>query len=280
MQKYIKLKLNDQDLSTAYLDSGNESLPVALFIHGNSSNKDSFLPQLKRMSSLYRVISVDLPGHGESENLIDQEYSLDLLGHFIMKFVDSLDLQIDLLMGHSLGGHISLQILNRLSPNKLAVWGTSPMSNPPVLEEMFLPCESSAVLFKEEFTEEEVAQLYNDCFVQGDSLLQKNFIKSFENTDPLFRSQLMKNLGTLNFKDEIQEIKTFEGRSIFLNGDQEKIVNKSYMNKFLPELRHVQVIETAHYPHLESPIDFNLELLKNLTPMESVTNHETRIRNI
>src|SRR5450755_2606935 len=54
--------------STAGLafDSAGEGDPHMLFLHGWCGDRSFFAPQFDHFCGLHRVVSVDLPGHGES----------------------------------------------------------------------------------------------------------------------------------------------------------------------------------------------------------------------
>ena len=58
-----------------YRAEGNGKETI-LFIHGWSCNETFFLPQREGLSKSYRVIALDLPGHGKSESF--DRYSIDL----------------------------------------------------------------------------------------------------------------------------------------------------------------------------------------------------------
>ena len=49
-----------------YLESGSPTTPTIICVHGFSSSKDSYLGVYKHMPKKYNVVSLDLPGHGET----------------------------------------------------------------------------------------------------------------------------------------------------------------------------------------------------------------------
>ncbi len=48
----------------AYVEAGTG--PLLLFAHGTFGSKETFAPQVSRLSDRYRCVSIDLPGHGDS----------------------------------------------------------------------------------------------------------------------------------------------------------------------------------------------------------------------
>lgn len=93
----------------AYIDSDNTApadKPVLLLLHGITSNKDIWLELLGRFSD-YRVIAVDMPGHGDSREPQGFDYGVENLSRQLASFVDVLALPSSHLVGNSLGGLVA-----------------------------------------------------------------------------------------------------------------------------------------------------------------------------
>lgn len=92
-------------MNLACFDTGNG--PVLVLLHGFCENKDLWKPIQEKLSLHFRVISVDLPGHGlslqESEEL-SMEYQADK----VKELLDDLNIAQCTLIGHSLGGYVAL----------------------------------------------------------------------------------------------------------------------------------------------------------------------------
>src|ERR1700712_1399407 len=92
--------------------------PALLMLHGTGAAKDVFERQFS--SSLardYRLIAMDLPGHGKSANTdnVQQGYSLEGFASTVLEFVDALALPAPVVFGWSLGGHIAIEMV-RIRP--------------------------------------------------------------------------------------------------------------------------------------------------------------------
>lgn len=57
-------QLSELDLQVSYLEAGTGN-PLVL-VHGVGMNAEAWFPQIEVLSRFYRVIAVDMPGHGES----------------------------------------------------------------------------------------------------------------------------------------------------------------------------------------------------------------------
>ena len=98
------------DISIAYTDSG-KGRPI-LFIHDFAASSYSWMKMIGHMPPKFRFITIDLKGFGHSEKRCD-----DYLSHFdqaqiVSEFISKLGLEDLALVGHSMGGAISLLILS------------------------------------------------------------------------------------------------------------------------------------------------------------------------
>jgi len=106
--------------------------PALLLIHGNSSSAAIFHYQLSgEIGQQYRVIALDLPGHGDSSDAPDPEatYSIEGYADAISDLLAILDIQDAVILGWSLGGHIGLELISRYpSLRGLLITGTPPVA--------------------------------------------------------------------------------------------------------------------------------------------------------
>ncbi|HEY77877.1 MAG TPA: alpha/beta hydrolase [Dehalococcoidia bacterium] len=89
-----------------YLDWGNLGATPMLLVHGLCCEAHYWDSFARSMHQKYHVVAVDLRGHGESSwtgNYSPKEYSADLT-----RLVDRLALDDIVLIGHSLGGIVSI----------------------------------------------------------------------------------------------------------------------------------------------------------------------------
>lgn len=107
--KKKRLKLSDR-FSVSYIERGSigKSGPSILFLHGFSSEKESFCTTVYFMANRYHVVSVDLFGHGETSTDEGEEYSIATYVKYLKQFVDGVGLSKAKfhMVGMSLGGHI------------------------------------------------------------------------------------------------------------------------------------------------------------------------------
>lgn len=80
---------------------------TVIFLHGFCETSDIWSDFQDRLSNEYHVVSIDLPGFGES-TLPGFQFSLSDIAHNIKSFLDEKNLDHYVMIGHSLGGYIAL----------------------------------------------------------------------------------------------------------------------------------------------------------------------------
>lgn len=78
-----------------------------ILIHGFCGSSDYWNNIIPKLSESYRVIAIDLPGHGESKGH-DSVQEIDQYALNIKDFLEELKIEKLTMFGHSLGGYITL----------------------------------------------------------------------------------------------------------------------------------------------------------------------------
>lgn len=90
-------------ISLAYHDQG-KGLPI-VFLHAFPLNRTMWAQQEAALSSQFRIITIDLRGHGESDAPL-WRYTLDQTAEDVRSLLDHLAIQQALFVGLSMGGYI------------------------------------------------------------------------------------------------------------------------------------------------------------------------------
>lgn len=98
------------DYKVNYIDEGSGE--AVLLLHGWGSNLKSFTSLINLLKSKYRVLAIDYPGFGESEEL-KKSFSIDDYCDIVVEFLKKLEVKDVILVGHSYGGRIILKLNNR-----------------------------------------------------------------------------------------------------------------------------------------------------------------------
>ncbi|MBI2720629.1 MAG: alpha/beta hydrolase [Bacteroidetes bacterium] len=91
--------------TVTFFDKGKGKAVVLL--HGFLGSHKIWESTIKDLSRSYRVISIDLPGHGNTA-CFGYAHSMDLMAKCVKAVMDHLGLKKYVLIGHSMGGYVSL----------------------------------------------------------------------------------------------------------------------------------------------------------------------------
>ncbi|SDR78516.1 alpha/beta fold hydrolase [Christiangramia echinicola] len=98
--------INIKSESIAYTDKGSGDKTL-LFVHGLSSNLDSWKKNFEDIAIDYRCIAIDLPGYGQSSRS-KTNYSLAEYTDILNALAEKMELENVILVGHSMGGQIAM----------------------------------------------------------------------------------------------------------------------------------------------------------------------------
>ncbi len=88
-----------------YIDEGMGE-EVVILLHGWGANIATMVPISNLLKEKYRVVSLDLPGFGESEEPKEVFNSYNYV-EIVLKFLDELNVKRAIFIGHSFGGKLS-----------------------------------------------------------------------------------------------------------------------------------------------------------------------------
>jgi len=89
----------------AYSDTGKGR--VVVLLHGFLGSKEIWEQTITNLSKTYRVIAIDLPGHGDTDNF-GYVHTMDLMAKCVKAVLEKLNLKRYVLIGHSMGGYTAL----------------------------------------------------------------------------------------------------------------------------------------------------------------------------
>lgn len=113
-----RICVNDVQIYYEYFDHEDPDAKVVVLVHGFLSSTVSFRKLLPYLTKTYKVVSLDLPGFGQSEKSTSFIYKLSNYGQLIIDFLDKLNIQNAILIGHSMGGQISMHAAKK-SPKRI-----------------------------------------------------------------------------------------------------------------------------------------------------------------
>ena len=100
---------SSQRLTLSYAEWGDPTAPPLFLVHGGRDQKRSWDRVAAQLSQSYRVFAHDLRGHGESDWVSDGDYGVMDHVFDLASFADHIGAERFTLIGHSLGGNITLR---------------------------------------------------------------------------------------------------------------------------------------------------------------------------
>lgn len=113
----IATAISADNVPIAYAAYGPNSEPTLVFVHGWSCDSRYWYNQVPYFSKKFRVVTVDLAGHGNS-GFGRSVYTTEAFGQDIAAVLQKLDIKKAILIGHSMGGEITL-FAAKIAPDRV-----------------------------------------------------------------------------------------------------------------------------------------------------------------
>jgi pimeloyl-ACP methyl ester carboxylesterase len=243
----VRLDLGAQTI--AGFESPGTDRPI-LLIHGNSSSSRIWQKQLQGpLGAKYRVIAIDLPGHGASSPPPNpgQDYSGPGYAALISRVAREFGLKGAVVVGWSLGGHAVLNAAASLPDAAgLMIFGTPPIGAGP---EGFAGFKSlSATVFTPSPSEEQIQEWVLSAFAPGYAPIPPFVEADFRRTDGNARGCLGASAQAGRLANEVEIVRNLNIPLAIVHGAEEQIVDLGYLQRLpAPTLWRgaVQVIDGA-----------------------------------
>lgn len=258
------LKTDHSEISFDLCGSGETTL---LFVHGWNIDKSYWSTQQDVFCERYQIVTMDLPGFGDSKNLSEQ-YSIASYARDINDLIGHLGLKKVILIGHSMGGRIILEAAQG-NDKVIALIGVDNFKEVQQKLNDALKAEADG------FVDWLMSDFSNNSTVYVDEYL------IYEGTDSLIRKRIVNNYRKSNPKTSIPAIQTYlnypyaeEERlanlkvPLFLiSSDMFPVDTVGLQNTGL-EYRVFEMSKTGHFPMVEQPEVFNKRLGQALEQIE------------
>ncbi len=93
-----------------YYDKGEGAAIVLL--HGYLESSEVWLSFIPGLAESFRVIAIDLPGHGRS-SVFGDNHSMDFMADAVTEVLNNEGIEKTMLIGHSMGGYVALAFLEK-----------------------------------------------------------------------------------------------------------------------------------------------------------------------
>lgn len=271
------------NVEMAYVDEGAADAPALLMVHGLGGYIKNWYPTIDGLKDSFRCIAIDLPGYGLStiQDFNEDDY-MAFFAESVVDFVSKLGLTEVTLMGHSMGGQVSVIVA---------------LDNPKWLKKLILAAPAGF----EKFTDQEGAALkqfasasaiMNHTEDQIRAAYQVNFVNMPDLGEEMIQDRIkakqadwfrdyakIREMGVRGMLDHPvhQDLNKIKVSTLVLFGKNDLLIPNKYLH---PQLTIVQVadignkipqvkielIEAAgHMLQMDNPARFNLIVKQSLT---------------
>jgi pimeloyl-ACP methyl ester carboxylesterase len=90
-----------------YRDQGNKAGPALVLLHGSNASLHTWEPWVEILGDEFRVVTVDLPGHGLTIAKADEAYTAESMATFVDEFATTIGVERFAVAGNSMGGGVA-----------------------------------------------------------------------------------------------------------------------------------------------------------------------------
>lgn len=109
MKKFVRIN----GINTRYYIGGGRNRPHLLFLHGWAASSRMWLRSMWALRDRFRTWAIDLPGFGDSDSPASDWYTVDAYTDHVAALCEELRIQPFAVVGHSMGGRITLDLARR-----------------------------------------------------------------------------------------------------------------------------------------------------------------------
>ncbi len=231
---------------------GNGNKRTILLVHGIRMTRKMWLPQMLGLSDKYRLIALDLPGHGANSICrFKLKHSVDV----IRRVIRENNLDRVLLVGISLGGYIAIKFVSKYADRTtgLVLAGCSAMHQ----GIKTIPYQILSIVST--YVDPSILTIFEKHFIRKFS--KKEYSESIINSGFYYKviPDVIKQMKGHNFLNYILK---YNKPVLILNGEKDRIfrTHENLYNETLRESKLVIIKRAKHVCNLETPEIFNEHL--------------------
>jgi len=246
-----------------YRDDGDPSKPVVMLVHGFGDSFLSWDRWIQVLAPDFRVITIDLPGHGLTRAPAGYQPSPDAFANLIDAFAGKLGLPPFAIVGNSMGGGVAWQVASRY-PQRIdalvlvdaAGWPASTLKAPPLAFKLLQ--SPTGVFLLKHFETRPITEPALKADVVRKELITPTFVTRWIEVQraPGHRDILMGMRPGEHSVATAAVLSKITAPTLLLHGEQDVIIEPESGRKFaaaIPGAKLITYPDAGHLPQVDIP---------------------------
>ena len=232
---------------------------TVILVHGWTCDETSWSEQVPVLAKQYRVVTLDLPGHGQSDSPNDGAFSMDLFARAIEAVRAEVNADHVILAGHSMGSPVAIRYAQLYPQHTVAlvlVDGLMPAIQNPNANGLVRPKRSVGMAGP-------AGRMNREVMIRG-------FFSTA--TTPAIQAKILKMMlgaseatavGAMDATDDPITPADFVLKvpTLGLYAGRSSMASRQAIQAHFPNSEYAQIPDTGHFLMLEKPDEFNRLLL-------------------
>ena len=250
---YVETAISVDGVSIAYEVRGEGELAL-VFVHGWCCDRSYWSEQLPHFAEKYKVVAIDLAGHGES-GLNRKDWTIGAFGKDVVAVVNKLNLDQVVLVGHSMGGFVILEAAHRMPQVVIGLVGVDTLQDfefkytQEQIDAWFSPLRSNYV----EATRDIVRTMFTP---NSDPALVEKIVADMSSAPQEVGLGAMEGYVDFQKNEIIQVLQEVQAPIVCINSDVNPTnveTNQRYALSFKAKI----MSGVGHFNMIEDPVTFN-----------------------
>ena len=256
------MNIKHKDTSIFYTDQGTGS-PVIL-LHGFLENHTMWHNFLEELTISYRIICIDLLGHGKTD-CIGYIHTMDDMAEAVNTVLTHLEINKVQIIGHSMGGYVGLAFA-KAYPDKitgLCLLNATPEQDSEERKKLRKRAIEMAKTQYNQLVHMSFVNLFDRTTKEQHPLEVKNALQEALKTP--VQGFIAGHSGMSLREDFITLFKNFAFKTGMILGKTDLIINtEKHLANYKSHVDFFQIIDSGHMSHISKKLDTNRAILKFL----------------
>lgn len=221
--------------------------PVIVFVHGWTCDESSWMHQVPAFEQDYRVITLDLPGHGRSDAPPDGEFSMDLFARAVEAVREEAGADEIVIVGHSMGVVVARQYALTFPERVAGVVAVDGPLDVRTFTERFQEGPPAVTL---DMRENMIRGMFVD---ETPAALREHILDMMLGAPEATASGAMAAM----FRAPVSDADVIRAPALTVVAGTAEVPDAESIREIVPDFEAAQVAGTGHFLMMEKPAEFN-----------------------